>query len=121
MMIPQEPVAEFGDCGERRFRRFPVRGVPHPRQQHDLDRTVALFLRHLDLQSSRRNADLLFATLRPLVDARHEDARLHTACFLICDLIGATARSAMGMDREEGERLVREFEALSRAYMLTFL
>jgi len=78
-------------------------------------------VRHLDLESSRRNATLLFDILRPLVDPAHEDARLHTACFLICDLIGATARTAMGMPREDGDLLVREFEAMARVYMMTFL
>jgi AcrR family transcriptional regulator len=78
-------------------------------------------IRHLDLQDSRRNARLLFETLRRLAAPKARDDRLLQACFLICDLAGSTSRTALGMPREEGERLVREYARMARAYLRSVL
>lgn len=78
-------------------------------------------VRHLDLESSRRNAQRVFQAVRPLVGREHADEQLRTACFMICDLHGATMRTALGMPRAEGDRLMREFAAMVRAYMLTLV
>ena len=77
-------------------------------------------IRHLDRRDSRRLADYLVGVVRPLVDARHSDARLFTACFLICDLMGAAARTALTSPREEGDRLIEELGEMVRAYTLSF-
>jgi class 3 adenylate cyclase len=78
-------------------------------------------IRHLDLQDSRRNARFLFETVRRLAGPEAPDDRLLQACFLICDLAGSTRRTALGMPREEGERLVREYARMARAYLRSVL
>lgn len=78
-------------------------------------------IRHLDLQDSRRNARFLFETVRRLTGPKGSDERLFQACFLICDLAGSTSRTALGMPRREGERLVREYARMARAYLRAVL
>ncbi len=50
VMLAQEPVDEVGDRPQRRLGRLAVGRVPRIRQQRDIDRAIALLLRHLDLQ-----------------------------------------------------------------------
>ena len=78
-------------------------------------------IRHLDLEDSRRNARVLFETVRRLVGPKAPDDRLLQTCFLICDLAGSTSRTALGMPREEGDRLVREYAQMARAYLRSVL
>jgi AcrR family transcriptional regulator len=78
-------------------------------------------LRHLDLAESRRDAEVIYRALRPLVGPEVSDERLETACFLICDLCGRSSYVALGMPREEGDRLVREYAEVTRAYTLSIL
>jgi AcrR family transcriptional regulator len=78
-------------------------------------------IRYLDLQDSRRNARFLFETVRRLAGSKAPDDRLFRACFLICDLAGSTSRTALGMPREEGERLVGEYARMARAYLRSVL
>ena len=49
VVVAQQPVGEFGDHAQGRLGRLAVRRVPRVRQQRDLDRAIALLLRHLDL------------------------------------------------------------------------
>ena len=49
MMLAQQPIDELRGRTQRRFGCLAVRGMPRFRQQGDLDRAVALLLRHLDL------------------------------------------------------------------------
>src|SRR5215831_14804913 len=49
VMLAQQPVHEAGDGTQGRLERLAVRRVPRIRQQRDIDRAIALLLRHLDL------------------------------------------------------------------------
>lgn len=77
-------------------------------------------VRHVDLEASRRHADLIFERLRPVVPETHSDGRVRTACFLICDLVGAASRTAMELPEDDGARLVSELTAMVRAYVVSF-
>lgn len=76
-------------------------------------------LRALDLDSTRRNARALARVLQSLGGTKVPRARLETACFLICDLWGNAATRALGLPKREGDRLIREYAAMTRAYMLS--
>lgn len=78
-------------------------------------------IRHLDMQSSQKNTILLYTVLRPLVKPIHSDQRIHAACFLICDLIGATARTALELPTAEGKLLITEFESIIQNHLTTIL
>jgi hypothetical protein len=49
MMLAQQPIDELGGRTQSRLGRLAVGSMPRVRQQGDLDRAVALLLRHLDL------------------------------------------------------------------------
>ncbi len=74
-------------------------------------------IRHLDFDDSRRNAQFMFDTVRRVVGPGGSDERLWRACFLICDLAGSASRTALGLPREEGAQLIREYARMARAYL----
>ena len=77
-------------------------------------------LQALDVEDSRENARVFFAALKHLVP-RREHQRFEAASFLLMQLAGSAIRLAIAVDREEGDRLVHEYRAMTRRELETFL
>ncbi len=70
-------------------------------------------LQALDVEDSRENARVFFASLKHLVPKR-DHQRFEAASFLLMQLAGAAVRLAIAVDRKEGDRLMREYRAMTR-------
>ncbi|MEO1231592.1 MAG: TetR/AcrR family transcriptional regulator [Myxococcota bacterium] len=64
-------------------------------------------LQRLDVEDSRANGRLIAEALRPFVVAARQP-QLEATCFLFAHLAGATARLALAVEPDEGDRLMSE-------------
>ncbi|MCE9650179.1 MAG: TetR family transcriptional regulator [Parvibaculum sp.] len=77
-------------------------------------------LQEIDIEDSRANGELVFAALKSLV-AKRDHARFAASCFLLMQLSGAAVRLAIGVEREEGDRLMIEYRRMVRSELNAFL
>ncbi|WP_421863130.1 TetR family transcriptional regulator [Parvibaculum sp.] len=68
-------------------------------------------LQELDIEDSRRNAQIFSAALKNFVPRRNH-ARLEAASFLLMQLSGVAVRLAIAVDRQEGDRLIEEYRCI---------
>ncbi|KAB7738673.1 TetR family transcriptional regulator [Parvibaculum sedimenti] len=76
-------------------------------------------LQALDVEDSRENARVFFASLKHLVPKR-DHQRFEAASFLLMQLAGSAVRLAIAVDRREGDRLMKEYRAMTRRELETF-
>jgi AcrR family transcriptional regulator len=77
-------------------------------------------LQEIDIEDSRANGELVFAALKPLVN-KSDHARFEASCFLLMQLSGAAVRLAIGVEREEGDRLMSEYRRMVRSELAGFV
>lgn len=77
-------------------------------------------LQELDIEDGRENGRIFFEALKHLVRKR-EHKRFEAACFLMMQLTGSAVRLAIAVDREEGDRLMREYRRVVRLGFETLL
>ncbi|MEH6549141.1 MAG: TetR family transcriptional regulator [Pseudomonadales bacterium] len=78
-------------------------------------------IRHLDIESSRRSAQVLKQTLRPLVKPSVSEKDLATACFLITDLFGRASLIALDSSKKESAQLMKQFAIMFSSYVRTMV
>jgi AcrR family transcriptional regulator len=77
-------------------------------------------LQELDIEDGRENGRIFFEALKHLVRKR-EHKRFEAACLLMMQLTGSAVRLAIAVDREEGDRLMREYRRVVRLGFETLL
>lgn len=77
-------------------------------------------LQVLDIEDSRVNGKVVFDALKHLVPKR-DLPRFEIGCFLLMQLTGAAVRLAIAVDRKEGDRLMKEYRALTQREFVALL
>lgn len=65
----------------------------------------------IDLEDSRRTAELTFESLKPFYDEQHWE-RISQASFMLAHLAGSAVRMAVTLDEREGRAVMDSFKAI---------
>jgi AcrR family transcriptional regulator len=77
-------------------------------------------LQEMDVQDSRKNADLLFDAYKDYVGGESWD-ELKRVLFLVCHLSGSAIRLALALDEKEGEAILMSYQQLMKSRLMALL